>query len=93
VDATVELEENAERITAGFVGEDLELVIGHHGGYEAHTPSARRRRSPSAAGLARDGHGDSTAARRGITRERDDPDPLSNWRGPGVRDHCPFHEG
>ena len=31
VDATVEVEEDSERVTGRFVGDDLGLLIGHHG--------------------------------------------------------------
>jgi hypothetical protein len=42
VDERVKLKEDAEGVTAEFVGEDLGQVIGHHGGHEA-----RRMDSPA----------------------------------------------
>ena len=66
VDARVKLEEDAEGISAEFVGEDL----GRSSATTAATKptrSVRRMDSPA--------RGAATAARRAITRVRADPDP------------------
>jgi YidC/Oxa1 family membrane protein insertase len=92
VDARVQLEEDAEGVSAKYVHEDLELVIGHQGDH-VHSLLLDAGDHRPAAGLPRVGRGTSTAARRGITRVRADPDsPLPFTRGPSVRDHCTSHE-
>ena len=87
-DTRGELKEDAEGARAEFLGEDLGLVIGHHGGHESHLRLDAGHHRP-AAGLPREGRGDSTAARRGITRVRADPDPplpLDESRNTGEAD-------
>jgi hypothetical protein len=90
VDARVELEKDAEGVSATYVREDLGLVIGHHGGPRStlfcstQEITAGRWTPPRGARRL-----DSCSARRYTsTRRPGSVSPLG--RGPGVRHHSPF---
>jgi len=72
VDARVRLEEDAEGVSAKYVHEDLELVIGHQATTTTPFCSTQEIAVRPLDSPAR--RGDSTAARRRITRVRADPD-------------------
>ncbi len=92
VDARVERKEDAEGVSTEFVGQDLGLVIGHHGGHEAHPFCSMQEIAVRPPGLPREGRGDSTCSARHYTSTRRPGSASPLGRGPEVRHHCPCSE-